>query len=279
MTRNGQRSQVEMIWKSPDARGADESEVEKRKAPFAGLSVESTAVSAGDKIELSYDAIYNHQSGQPGLIFSGKFPEEIPADFDWSKLRSSQAKGRVALKSGETFMAPFTHVEPGKHLVVVFSVHEIDVTGRRLRTDGKFRIRSVIVTLPRGGRLPSYWFQIPAFPAEGQQEPPPSALLYPTRHLADIRKEAMAAGGETAWQDVGEAIAKDGEEASFGRDGRSKIRAAFWDGYGCRITMDLQNYERRFVASGYLGQISGTELEPTENGNRQVLLFALDEVK
>jgi hypothetical protein len=81
MFRSGHRSRMEIIRTSPYVRGADESEVDNRKVPFAGHSVESMAAFAGDKIKVSYDALYNHQSGEPDLIF-GNFTEEFPENFD-----------------------------------------------------------------------------------------------------------------------------------------------------------------------------------------------------
>ncbi|WAC20202.1 M56 family metallopeptidase [Luteolibacter sp. SL250] len=294
MFRSGHRSRVEIIKTSPDARGADESEVDNRKVPFAGLSVESTGTFAGDKIKVSYDALYNHQSGKPDLIF-GNFTEEFPEDFDWSRIRSSHAKGEIGLEPGETFVLPFNKVDPGKHLVMMFSATTIDATGRpvnadgtrysppvlRLRRDGKMRIRSHIVTLPREGRLPSYWLQIPAFPAEESEVvgAPRTALLYPTRHLADIRKEAVAAGGESAWQDIGDVIAKDSEEVKLGKDHRSTFRAELWNEAECQIRMNLPGEQGKFAVTGYLGQILGVELKPTETANRRVFLLALDDAK
>lgn len=290
MIRSGQRSRMEVFRASPDARAAVGGAVDNRDLPFAGLSIESGAEFAGDKIEVSYDALYSHQSGKPDLLFAdGAFPHELPADFDWSKLRLSKAKTKVALKSGETFLVPFANVEPGKHLYVAFSVHEIDATGRpvgadgnayhppRLRRDGKFRIRSSIVTLPAEGRLPSYWFQIPAFPDVPRS--PSSAILYPTRHLADIRKEVVAAGGKTAWQDTGDVIAKDGEEVNPGKGFPSTFKGELWGETECQIRMGLPGHEGNVGATGYLGHILGVELAPTGRGSRRVFLLALDEVK
>jgi beta-lactamase regulating signal transducer with metallopeptidase domain len=290
MFRSGQRSKVEVFRSPPDAQAQADGDVDNRSLPFAGVSLESTAKFAGDKIEVDYDALYKHQSGKPNLFFAdGNFPEELPADFDWSKLRSSQAKGRIALKPGETFVAPFANAEPGKHLYVAFSVLEIDATGRpvgadgntydppRLRRDGKFRVRSSIVTLPAEGRLPSYWFQIPAFPDVPRS--PSSAILYPTRYLADIRKEAVAAGGMTAWEDTGDVIAGDGEEVSQGKGYPSAFRGELWGETECQIRMDLPGHEGKVGATGYLGHILGVELAPTGKGNRRVFILALDEVK
>jgi hypothetical protein len=199
------------------------------------------------------------------------------------------------LESGETFVLPFANVERGKHLDMMFSATTIDVTGRavnsdgtpysppvlRLRRDGKMRIRSHIVTLPREGRLPSYWVQIPALPTEESEvvATPRIALLYPTRHLAEIRKEAVAEGGRSAWQDIGDVMAKDSEEVKLGKDHRSMFRTELWNETECQIRMDLPGEGGKFDATGYLGQILGVELKPTETGNRRVFILALDEAK
>lgn len=253
---------------------------------FLGLRIENNSGLEDGRIKLWMDCQLNFVPGTlENVNLPGGWPPPPPDRFDWTKLLTANARASARFRSGESFVVPFDGAEEGKFLTAIFRATAIDSTGRPtddhgnlmmikkpepVWQDGEVKIRGAILTLPKDGNLPSYWFHFDAGLRLARS-------LYPSGHWEELRREATQAEGHEAWTTLGGATISSGSPAIPWPDFPVKIAVKPSDQSDCRLELTLPRQPGKPVSGiGHKGHLFGCDLEKDANGRRRLLLLALD---
>lgn len=281
VAKSGQDARVEIIWTKPGYSGGDYF----ADNAFAGLVMNLKPRIGEGFIESPVACRWNYPPGKmAGLNMPGSW--EKPADdFDWSTLRSATAKAETKLESGQTVVVVFDGADVGRHLTGLFKWTWIDATGRAMDRDGGLieapppvwkdgpvKVRGATFTLPKSGRLLSYWFDT----LESHDN---LSHLYPSGHWELIRNEAVALEGADAWVELGSAVISSEKPSIPWEKFPVRIDVKPSDQKDCKLGLVFPGKNSELRTTAYLGYMMGVPREPAEDGRKRWLLLSFEGVE